>query len=102
AARERRHGDAFSIAMRRPFAELSARAAVVSAMVTASAVNRSIGSGAFVTQWSLKQPSARAMTMEYAVTGSWDDPKIDPIDDSGKPARKQTPKPRSSEEFIEH
>ena len=42
------------------------------------------------------------MTMEYAVTGSWDDPKIDPIDDSGKPAPKQTPKPRSLEEFIEH
>lgn len=72
------------------------------AMVTALAVNPLIGLGAFVTQWLLKQPLARAMTMEYAVTGSWDDPKIDPIDDSGKPAPKQTPKPRSLEEFIEH
>ncbi|CUJ20336.1 YhdP family protein [Achromobacter xylosoxidans] len=72
------------------------------AMVTALAVNPLIGLGAFVTQWVLKQPLARAMTMEYAVTGSWDDPKIDPIDASGKPAPKQTPKPRSLEEFIEH
>lgn len=72
------------------------------AMVTALAVNPLIGLGAFVTQWLLKQPLARAMTMEYAVTGSWDDPQIDPIDASGKPAPKQTPKPRSLEEFIEH
>ncbi len=72
------------------------------AMVTALAVNPLIGLGAFVTQWLLKQPLARAMTMEYAVTGSWDDPQIDPIDGSGKPAPKQTPKPRSLEEFIEH
>lgn len=72
------------------------------AMVTALAVNPLIGLGAFVTQWLLKQPLARAMTMEYAVTGSWDDPRIDPIDASGKPAPKQTPKPRSLEEFIEH
>jgi uncharacterized protein (TIGR02099 family) len=72
------------------------------AMVTALAVNPLIGLGAFVTQWLLKQPLARAMTLEYAVTGSWDDPQIDPIDASGKPAPKQTPKPRSLEEFIEH
>ena len=65
------------------------------AMVTALAVNPLIGLGAFVTQWLLKQPLARAMTLEYAVTGSWDDPQIDPIDASGKPAPKQTPKPRS-------
>lgn len=71
------------------------------AMVTALAVNPLIGLGAFVTQWVLKQPLARAMTMEYAVTGSWDDPKIDPIDASGKPAPKQTPAAQP-EEFIEH
>ncbi len=75
------------------------------AMVTALAVNPLIGLGAFVTQWLLKQPLARAMTMEYAVTGSWDDPKIEPIDASGKPAgNKQTPRPAPQpgtlEEFM--
>lgn len=48
------------------------------AIVTALAVNPLIGLGAFVTQWLLKQPLARAMTLEYAVTGSWDDPKVAP------------------------
>ncbi|WMD23713.1 YhdP family protein [Achromobacter seleniivolatilans] len=77
------------------------------AMVTALAVNPLIGLGAFVTQWLLKQPLARAMTMEYSVTGNWDDPKIEPIDASGKEAPKQTPRPadatpRRMPEFIEH
>lgn len=77
------------------------------AMVTALAVNPLIGLGAFVTQWLLKQPLARAMTMEYAVTGNWDDPQIEPIDASGKPAPKQTPRPPNATrngmpEFIEH
>ena len=77
------------------------------AVVTALAVNPLIGLGAFVTQWLLKHPLASAMTMEYAVTGTWDDPKIDPLDGSGKPVPKQTPRPadapvRRLEEFIEH
>ena len=63
------------------------------AVVTALAVNPLIGLGAFVTQWLLKHPLASAMTMEYAVTGTWDDPKIDPLDGSGKPVPKQTPRP---------
>jgi len=75
------------------------------AMVTALAVNPLIGLGAFVTQWLLKQPLARAMTMEYAVTGSWDDPKIEPIDASGKPAgdkhtKRPAPQPGTLEEFM--
>ena len=90
------------------------------AMVTALAVNPLIGLGAFVTQWLLKQPLARAMTMEYSVTGNWDDPQIEPIEASGKsgeksgdkpadkPADKQTPRPFTAPargampEFIEH
>ncbi|KGE01443.1 hypothetical protein JL37_01155 [Achromobacter sp. RTa] len=75
------------------------------AMVTALAVNPLIGLGAFVTQWLLKQPLARAMTMEYAVTGSWDDPKIEPIESGGKPvaADKQTKRPEAPgklEDFL--
>ncbi|MPS80158.1 MAG: TIGR02099 family protein [Achromobacter sp.] len=82
------------------------------AMVTALAVNPLIGLGAFVTQWLLKQPLARAMTMEYSVTGNWDDPQIEPIDASSKSADKsgdkQTPRPANAPargalpEFIEH
>lgn len=72
------------------------------AMVTALAVNPLIGLGAFVTQWLLKQPLAHAMTMEYAVTGSWDEPKIDPIDASGKPVPKSPVRSRSGEGFVEH
>lgn len=50
------------------------------AVATAAIVNPLIGLGAFLTQWLLKQPLARAMSAEYAVTGSWDDPKIAPIE----------------------
>ncbi|ARP91212.1 TIGR02099 family protein [Bordetella genomosp. 9] len=50
------------------------------AVLTALAVNPLLGLGAFVTQWLLKQPLAKAMTMQYAVTGTWSDPKITPIE----------------------
>lgn len=66
------------------------------AVATALAVNPLIGLGAFVTQWLLKQPLARAMTMEYTVTGSWDDPKLAPVESKAQ----QTPKP--VEDHIEH
>ncbi|WP_459614648.1 YhdP family protein [Bordetella sp. 2513F-2] len=66
------------------------------AVATALAVNPLIGLGAFLTQWLLKQPLARAMTMEYTVTGSWDDPKLAPVEPQS------TPMPKSVEEHIEH
>lgn len=50
------------------------------AVATALAVNPLLGLGAFVTQWLLKYPLARAMTVQYAVTGPWNDPKVAPID----------------------
>jgi len=50
------------------------------AALTALAVNPLLGLGAFVTQWILKYPLARAMTVQYAVTGSWDDPKVEPVE----------------------
>ncbi|ANN71421.1 TIGR02099 family protein [Bordetella bronchialis] len=50
------------------------------AVATALAVNPLLGLGAFVTQWLLKYPLARAMTVQYAVTGPWSDPKVAPIE----------------------
>ncbi|CAM3824198.1 YhdP family protein [Bordetella sputigena] len=64
------------------------------AVATALAVNPLLGLGAFVTQWLLKYPLARAMTVQYAVTGPWGDPKVTPIDgplpasEAGEPAPK--------------
>lgn len=49
------------------------------AAIAAAVVNPIIGVGAFITQWLLKKPLARAFASEYHVTGSWDDPKIDDV-----------------------
>ncbi len=46
------------------------------ALAAGIAINPLIGLGAFVTQWVLKAPLARSMTVRYRITGSWDDPKI--------------------------
>lgn len=50
------------------------------AAIAATLVNPVIGIGAFITQWLLKKPLARALASEYHVTGSWDDPKIDTVE----------------------
>lgn len=47
------------------------------AVATALAVNPVVGIGALLTQWLFKDPLARAMTTEYRVDGSWDDPRIE-------------------------
>lgn len=49
------------------------------AAIAAAVVNPVIGVGAFITQWLLKKPLARALASEYHVTGSWDDPKVDDV-----------------------
>ncbi|MVW72256.1 TIGR02099 family protein [Bordetella sp. 15P40C-2] len=69
------------------------------AVVAGLAVNPLVGLGAFLTQWLLKRPLARAMTLEYAVTGTWDDPKIEPIGGQDKPSKTQQ---QAVEEHIEH
>ncbi|CAM3760310.1 YhdP family protein [Bordetella tumulicola] len=66
------------------------------AVAAALAVNPLIGLGAFVTQWLLKQPLAHAMTVEYGVTGSWNDPKLEPVE------TKAAPKHSTPDEYIEH
>jgi uncharacterized protein (TIGR02099 family) len=61
------------------------------AIVAGLALNPLIGLGAFVTQWLLQSPLARALTAQYTVKGSWDDPKIDnapvPVDKALKASR---------------
>ncbi|WP_019938682.1 YhdP family protein [Bordetella sp. FB-8] len=50
------------------------------AAIAATLVNPVIGIGAFITQWLLNKPLARALASEYHVTGSWDAPKIDAVE----------------------
>lgn len=40
------------------------------------AINPIVGVGAFLTQWLLKAPLSRAMTLHYQVSGKLDDPKL--------------------------
>lgn len=53
------------------------------ALAAGIAINPLIGLGAFVTQWLLKTPLAKAMTVRYQVTGTWDDPKIKDVPVTG-------------------
>ncbi|HEX7386141.1 MAG TPA: AsmA-like C-terminal region-containing protein, partial [Castellaniella sp.] len=49
------------------------------AIAAGIAINPLVGLGAFVTQWLLKTPLAKAMTAHYDITGTWDDPKVKDI-----------------------
>lgn len=57
------------------------------AIAAGIAVNPVVGVGAFITQWLLKHPMSRAMTVEYRVKGDFDSPDIAVIE-SGE----QTPR----------
>lgn len=46
------------------------------AIAAGIAVNPVVGLGAFLTQWLLKHPLSKAMTVEYRVKGKFDDPQI--------------------------
>ncbi len=58
------------------------------ALAAGIAINPVIGVGAFLSQWLLKSPLARAMTVRYRITGSWDDPVVKeaPLEPSAKAA----------------
>lgn len=49
------------------------------ALAAGIAINPLVGLGAFITQWLLKTPLARAMTAHYHIVGTWDDPKVKDI-----------------------
>jgi uncharacterized protein (TIGR02099 family) len=46
------------------------------ALAAGIAINPIVGLGAFLTQWLLKTPLAKAMTVQYQINGDWNDPKI--------------------------
>lgn len=46
------------------------------AIAAGIAINPIVGLGAFLTQWLLKAPLAKAMAAHYQITGTWDDPVI--------------------------
>ncbi len=46
------------------------------ALLAGVAINPIVGVGAFLTQWLLREPLARVLSLEYDVTGSWDDPQV--------------------------
>lgn len=46
------------------------------AIAAGIAINPVIGIGAFLAQWLLRAPLAKAMAVEYRIGGSWDDPVI--------------------------
>jgi uncharacterized protein (TIGR02099 family) len=58
------------------------------ALATAFVVNPIAGLSALATQFLLRNPIEKAMTVKYAVTGPWDDPKLEP---RGAPAPAATP-----------
>lgn len=60
------------------------------AVLTAVAVNPLVGLGAFVTQWLLKEPLADAMSVQYRVSGSWDDPKVESVTSRAPRAPRQS------------
>ncbi|MFW7343634.1 YhdP family protein [Pollutimonas sp. H1-120] len=46
------------------------------AIAAGIAINPIVGIGAFLTQWFLQAPLAKAMTVEYRISGNWDEPQI--------------------------
>lgn len=54
------------------------------AIAAGIAINPIVGVGAFLTQWLLQQPLAKAMTVEYRVSGTWDDPQIEEVAPASK------------------
>lgn len=61
------------------------------ATLATAIINPLVGLGAFVTQWLLKNPLSRAMSMEYKVTGPWDDPKVEPVETPASTPQKRLP-----------
>lgn len=46
------------------------------ALLAGVAINPIVGVGAFLTQWLLREPLARALSLEYTIGGTWDEPVV--------------------------
>lgn len=82
--------------------QLNLRAVVVpnldvsgAAIAAGIAINPIVGIGAFLTQWLLQAPLAKAMTAQYQISGDWDDPKVKEVAHIQEPkkAQAETPAP---------
>lgn len=56
------------------------------ALAAGIALNPVVGLSAFVTQWLLKDPLAKAMTVQYHLTGPWDQIQSKPVEMNKTPA----------------
>ncbi len=57
------------------------------AIAAGIAVNPIVGIGAFLTQWLLRSPLAKAMTVQYQVSGDWDEPRITEVAQTSEPEK---------------
>lgn len=70
------------------------------AIAAGIAINPIVGLGAFLTQWLLQAPLAKAMTVEYRISGPWEHPQIQEL---ATPARTGGSRDRSrSAPPVEH
>lgn len=74
------------------------------AVAAGIAINPIVGVGAFLTQWLLQVPLAKAMTVQYHIDGKWDDPQIKELTGSGPEpeAGAKRDAARQPEAVIEH
>jgi uncharacterized protein (TIGR02099 family) len=61
-------------------------------LLYAALINPAIGLGTFVAQWLLRDPLSKMFSLEYSVTGTWDDPVVQRLDrGTAPPAPAGTP-----------
>jgi uncharacterized protein (TIGR02099 family) len=61
-----------------------------------AAINPAVALGAFLAQLILSRPVAAANTREFRITGSWDDPKVEKVDDPVRAAASAASAPASA------
>ena len=61
------------------------------AVATGFVVNPLVGVSALVTQFLLRNPIERAMTVKYQVRGPWDDPTLEPLESPKSVQPEQSP-----------
>ena len=74
------------------------------AIAAGIAINPIVGVGAFLTQWLLQAPLAKAMTVQYKVAGQWSNPTISELSTTTEESKKGAVVPNTTapETRIEH